>query len=305
MQTDLHLKNLTMACGKDMLPFLGIPYAKLKSVKVLELPSSARRLDNILHMVSPHGQEYLHILEWIAYPDPLVLWRLAYYMAWVALVYPGKIIVGTVIYLTPESDMGHVLHQRIDGQDVHIWQFNCVRLYELDAYTALRSGEAGLVVLSTLMQGADEHLAEEAITFVLTQTEQPLQGELLTILSTFTENLIKPERFIAIVGRGNLMKSSVIELLLKEEREEMQAQFAQERNQLQSRLEKIEQQHTLQQSLIELILQKFPTMPVMLMKDIWNITDPLLLSRLHLDVTKANDLHEFEQRLQEVAASET
>lgn len=53
----------------------GVPAGELLRVETLELPASAKRLDTLLHVRSPNGQVYLHVIEWLGYKDPLVLWR--------------------------------------------------------------------------------------------------------------------------------------------------------------------------------------------------------------------------------------
>jgi hypothetical protein len=77
MQTNIPLKRLTMLRAADLLPLFGLPYAELLAVETLELPANAARLDNVLRVRSPAGQEYLHVIEWQGYRDPALLWRMA------------------------------------------------------------------------------------------------------------------------------------------------------------------------------------------------------------------------------------
>lgn len=81
MQTDIPLKRLTTLRAPDLLPLLASEAATVMAVGTLELPASATRLDNVLHLRSAGGQEYLHVIEWQGYNDPAVLWRLAGYLA--------------------------------------------------------------------------------------------------------------------------------------------------------------------------------------------------------------------------------
>ena len=90
----------------------------------LELPASAKRLDNVLHLRSPKGQEYMHVLEWQGYPDPVVLWRMLGYMGWLGQRLPKMTVLGTLVYLTPDSDAGDTLHQMIDGQSIRPFQLS-------------------------------------------------------------------------------------------------------------------------------------------------------------------------------------
>lgn len=128
LKTDNPLKWLTNNRPSDILAFLGIIGATILRVETPEIQFGGRRLDNVLHLRSPNGQEYYHILEWQNYNDPLILWRLILYMALLAMQYPNVTIIGTVIYVSPKYDKGDILELRIDGQAVHSWNLSCIRL---------------------------------------------------------------------------------------------------------------------------------------------------------------------------------
>ena len=162
MKSDIPLKRLTALRGADFLPLLGFPDATLIEVVSRELPTSAKRLDTLLRLRSPHGQHFLHLLEWQNYPDPLILWRTVGYLAWIGQNEPDMSMLGTIAYLHPAADMGDSLIQRIDGQIVRHWQIGSIRLWEQDAQAALATTNIGLVVLSPLMQNASPSLIETA-----------------------------------------------------------------------------------------------------------------------------------------------
>ena len=148
MQTDIPLKRLTALRAHDLLPLLASEEATVVAVETLELPASATRLDNVLRLRSVGGQEYLHVIEWQGYTDPAVLWRLAGYLAWLGQRHHEQVVVGTVIYLTPASDVGDTLRQTVDGRDLLAWPVPAIRLWELDALEASQRGSLGLAVLS-------------------------------------------------------------------------------------------------------------------------------------------------------------
>lgn len=150
-----------------MLPLLNMPASSLVRVESRELPTMATRLDTLLRVRSPRGQEYLHVLEWQGYPDLGALWRLMGYIAWLGQQEPGTVVIGTMVYLTPECDVGDTITQMIDGHVVQAWQVGCLRLWEQDAQAALASGNLGLAVLSPLMRNADVTLVEAATQLVL------------------------------------------------------------------------------------------------------------------------------------------
>jgi len=109
MHTDLPLKRLTALRGADLLALFGLPDATLVRVETPELPFGARRLDNVLHVRTPDGQEYLLIIEWQGYRDPFVLWRVVSYVALLSQQPHGLPVLGVLVYLTRPCDVGETL----------------------------------------------------------------------------------------------------------------------------------------------------------------------------------------------------
>jgi hypothetical protein len=169
MKTDIPLKLLTALRGADLLPLLGLPAASLVRVETRELPAGATRLNTLLRVRSPQGQDYLHLVEWQGYYDSAVLWRPAGYVAWFGQQEPGTTVVGTVVYLAPEYDVGDTLMQVIDGQVVQAWPVGRIQLWTQDAQDALAANSLGLAVLSPLMHNADASLVEAAARMVVAQ----------------------------------------------------------------------------------------------------------------------------------------
>lgn len=286
MKTDIPLKRLMALRGADLLPLLGLPAATLLRVESRELPASATRLDTVLRVRSPQGQDYLHIVEWQGYPDRTVLWRLAGYRVWFGQQEPDTPVVGTVVYLRPEDDMGAGIVQTIDGQVVQPWSVGRIALWEQDAQAAVASARLGLVVLSPLMHNADTTLVETAARLVLEQAPPPQQGDLLSILGVFAEPLLEPQQFVDLVGRERLMSSDLFDYLMKDREAELHAQF----------------RHELQQLLEDTLLVRFPAAPLALVRDIRRIDDPSVLRRLIVAVQQVPDLAAAEQVLREAAA---
>jgi hypothetical protein len=310
MQTDIPLKRLMALRGADLLPLLGLPAATLVRVESRELPASATRLDTVLRIRSPQGQEYLHIVEWQGYRDPTVLWRLAGYMAWFGQQEPATVVVGTVVYLAPEHDVGDTLNQQVDGQVVQTWSFGRIRLWEQDAAAALASANLGLVVLSPLMHNASAPLVQQAIEVVLQQAPQSEQGDLLSILGTFAVPLLKPQRFIDLVGKEKLMSSEFFDYLMQEYTAEFKEREAALEAALKEReaalLAQLRQQETeFQQLLEDALLVRFPDAPLSLVQDIRRVHNPGQLRRLVMAVQQVADLSEFEQLLHAAANHST
>jgi hypothetical protein len=300
MKTDIPLKLLTALRGADLLPWLGLPAAELLRVESRELPAGATRLDSILRIRSPQGQEYLHIIEWQGYYDPAVLWRLAGYLAWFGQQEPQLAVVGTVVYLAPAYDVGDTLEQWIDGTLVRAWPLGRIALWEQDAPTALASARLGLVVLSPLMRNADAQLVETAAQLVLQQAPIEQQGDLLSILGVFAEPLLEARRFISLVGRERLMRSELFDYLIKDREAELQAQFRQQEAQFRQQEAQFRQEF--QQALEDTFMVRFPKAPMTLLRDIRRIHNPAELRRLIIAVQQAADLAAAEHLVHAAAA---
>lgn len=276
MQTDIPLKRLTTLRASDLLPLLNIPDATLVAVETLELPASATRLDNILRLRSAGGQEYIHVIEWQGYDDPVVLWRLAGYLAWLGQRYRDRAIVGTVIYLNPTADVGDTLRETVDGHDLLNWQLPVVRLWELDARAAAEQGSVGLAVLSPLMHGATAELVEQVVVQVLDRAPLAQQADLLSILGVFAEPLIDAVSFIALVGKEKLMASDLISHLVDEKVAELEQKLA-------------ATLHVLQTAVEDAVILRFPNTPAALVRKIRSLTDLEQLAALQRDLLRAPD----------------
>jgi hypothetical protein len=277
MQTDIPLKRLTALRAADLLPLIGAPDATLVAVETLELPASARRLDSALHLRSPRGQEYLHVIEWQGYHDPAVLWRLAGYITWLGQREPSVPVVGTLIYLVPAADIGEEVSPGLGDAPTLGWRLPIVRLWELEAEAALAQGRLGMAVLSPLMRGASEKLVRRAIDAVLAQSPLPQQTELLSALGVFAEPLIAPETFEQIVGKEKLMASDLVSYLMREKLAEVEQEHAAELAQ------------ALQGAAEDVIVVRFPNTPAALLDNLRVVTDLTQLKTLHTAALTAPD----------------
>lgn len=281
MRTDIPLKRLAELRGADLLPLLGITAKAVRRVDTLELPASAERLDTVLTLESPGGQEYLLVVEWQAYRDPAVLWRLASYCARIGQRMPTIAVLGSVVYLNPTADGGDRLVQVVDGATVQDWPLRAVRLWHHDAAAAVASGALGLMVLSPLMANANEALVEQAARVVAQQAPPEQQADLLVILGVFGEPFVSAERFVRLVGKEQLMASDLVSYLMEEQVAEREARYVED----------------LQRTLEATIAARFPAAPLRLAQTIHQITSPDVLHRLIVAVVSAASLAGVEQEL--------
>lgn len=281
MKTDIPLKRLAELRGADLLPLLGVPATAVGHVATLELPASAERLDTVLTLESPGGQEYLLVVEWQGYRDVTVLWRLASYCARIGQRMPMMPIVGCVVYLAPAFDIGDSLRQVVDGVPVQTWPVHVVRLWEHDAAAAVASGALGLMVLSPLMANASARLVEVAAQAVLRDAPDEQQADLLVILGIFGEPIIPVERFIRLVGKEQLMASDLVSYLMEEQNAEREARSIER----------------LQRTLEAIITVRFPEAPLRLAGTIHGIADEETLHQLFVTVAGAADIASVEAAL--------
>ncbi len=295
METDIPLKRLALLRAADLLPLRGAPDATVVGVETLELPASAQRLDTLFHLRTPQGQDYWQLIEFQGYRDPALLWRTMGYLAWLGQHKPERPILATVIYLTPGDDVGAALQQAHALQPGWMFSLPVVRLWELDAAEALRSGNLALMVLSPLLGHASAALIEQAIHQVQNQAMPEQQAELLTILAVFTEPWIDPARLIELVGRERLMTSNLIQTLVEEQVAERVAErvatLTQERDTL---------RHALQQAVEDAIIGRFPTTPAILVRNPRHVTDVDHLLQVHQAIIEAPDQAAVERLLAEI-----
>lgn len=228
------------------------------------------------------------MIEWQGYNDPAVLWRLAGYLAWLGQRYHEQVVIGTVIYLTPTSDVGDTLRQTVDGRDLLAWQVPVVRLWELDALDAAQHGSLGLAVLSPLMYGATAALVEQVVSQVLTEAPLTQQADLLSILGVFAEPLIDSQAFVRLVGKEKLMASDLITYLVDEKVAEIEKKYADELQQTRTAMSRALYQ-ALQEAVEDAVILRFPNTPAVLVRNIRSLSDPEQLASLRRAVLQAPD----------------
>ena len=323
METDIPLKDLTLACASDLLALLGSPGATLIEAYSLELPASASRLDTVLHLRSPLGTEYLHLVEWQGYRDPRFLQRVLYYWIWLILNRTLPVLV-TIVYLKPGDDTGDTFRLVLDGREYFSVPFHRVRLWQEDAATAIASGRPGLAVLSALMAGSNAAAVEEAAGVVLRAEPDPAkQASLLGILGVFAEAFMAPEQLERILGRERLMESKLLEYLMREKTAEFEQRLAEawaeraererververererervEREREQERVERERTRRNFEQAVEDAMIARFPAAPLALAATMREIRDPEQLLQLHRAILTAPDQAAAERAIREL-----
>ncbi len=331
MKTDLPLKELTRLLGTDLLHlFKAEPGSKVVKVDSLDLAFIQRRLDNVVRIRSPGGQEYLHIVEWLGYKDDMVFWRMGTYQFIVGHQSNGMTVLLTLIYLDSSCDMGDTLEQVIDGRVVASWQVHCIRLWLLDAKQAMESGNLGLMILSLLMRNATKEMVVEIKDTILREVDPTKQDELLAIVGMFVEKIADPVWFMDMVGRERMLGTKFAEELKKHVATEFEAELEAQKQQYTMELQAQKQQYTmelqaqkqqytmelqakeqqiieetvagLQQVLERIIKTRFPQVPEAVVQNIGHIKEYAQLQTMVLAVSTAADAEECERLIVQATA---
>ncbi len=285
MKSDIPLKRLTQLCPTDLLPLFGAAAASVLRVESLELPTGKSSLDCVLHLLAADGTPYQHIIEWQGWRDPVFVWRALGYLGWMGQNRPERPILITLIYLSPNDDVGDTLRQELPGQPGWMVQLPCVRLWEQDAGQAVASGRPGLVALSPLMAGATEALVEEAAQLLLHTTQPPIQADLLTALGVFAEPLFSAERFLHLITKERLMSSDLFQLVYQEQVNDWY--------------------HSIQGMVEDVLMVRFPTAPITLLRSLRRIPNIQTLQQLHHLILNIDDLSAIEHAIEAAATSDS
>ena len=158
MDTDRPIKVLFERQGQSLLPFIGEHRTDVRvtAVESVELPVPKRPVDSVLRLERDGLVWYRHV-EFEAQRDPDMPRRCFEYNSRLIL-HDDAAVLTTVVYLLPRSDRDVPDAFRLFVGDwlAYEWRFDVVRLWEIDADSALRSGEAGPLALVPLLRGGDE-----------------------------------------------------------------------------------------------------------------------------------------------------
>lgn len=118
----------------------------------------------------------------------------------------------TVVTLAPPAppDDAFVLEVAVGGRTRNRWSFDLVRLWELDARTALQRGTPGFTALVPLMRGGRDLRLIRAASEVLKRDDPPDGlSETHGVLMALAARYYTVAQLARIVGRDKLMQSSI------------------------------------------------------------------------------------------------
>jgi hypothetical protein len=209
VDTDRPSKVLFERQGQSLLPFIGEPGAdvRLAAVESVELPVPSRRADSVLRLERGGLVWYRH-LEFQSGPDPDMPRRCFEYNSRLILHYDAAVLT-TVLYLFPGSDRGaqDAFRLYVGDRLAYEWRFDVVRLWEIDAESALRSGEAGPLALVPLLRGGDEPENLLEAVRMLDTLPSPQSADAMSALLDLASQRYDRATFWNVLGKDRVMQS--------------------------------------------------------------------------------------------------
>jgi len=214
VKTDRPLKALFERQGQSLLPFIGEHRAgvRVTAVESVNLPVSERRIDSVLRLERDGLVWYRH-LEFQAERDPDMPRRCFEYNSRLILHYDAAVLT-TVLYLFPgaDRDVPDAFRLYVGDWLAYEWRFDVVRLWEIDAQSALQSGEAGPLALVPLLRGGDEPSRVLEAVRRLDAMPKPQAAAAMWVLLDFAAQRYDRATFMNVLGKDRAMQSWLYQL---------------------------------------------------------------------------------------------
>jgi hypothetical protein len=209
VDTDRPIKVLFERQGQSLLPFIGERRTdvRITAVESVELPVPKRTIDSVLRLERDGLVWYRH-LEFQGQRDPDMPRRCFEYNSRLILHYDAAVLT-TVLYLFPgaDRDVPDAFRLYVGDWLAYEWRFDVVRLWEIDAESALQSGEAGPLALVPLLRGGDE--PEKVLEAVrkLDAMPGPQSADAMSVLLGFASQRYDRATFWNVLGKDRAMQS--------------------------------------------------------------------------------------------------
>jgi hypothetical protein len=155
---------------------------------------------------------YRH-LEFQAQRDPDVPRRCFEYNSRLILHYDAAVLT-TVLYLLPgaDKDVPDAFRLYVGDWLAYEWRFDVVRLWEIDAQSALESGEPGPLALVPLLRGGDEPSRVLEAVRQLDAMPRPQSVDAMSVLLDFASQRYDRATFWNVLGKDRVMQSWLYQL---------------------------------------------------------------------------------------------
>jgi hypothetical protein len=219
VQTDRSIKVLFERQGQSLLPFVGERQAgvRVTAVESVVLPVSERSVDSVLRLERDGLVWYRH-LEFQAQKDAGIPRRCFEYNSRLILHYDAAVFT-TVVYLLPGAARGvpDAFRLYVGDRLAFEWRFEVVRLWQIDARVALRSGEAGPLALVPLMRGGDEPSRVIEAARSLDAMPRAQAADAMAALMAFAARRYDRATFMSVLGKDRVMESWLDEEIAERE----------------------------------------------------------------------------------------
>jgi predicted transposase YdaD len=209
VDTDRPIKVLFERQGQSLLPFIGESGADVRvtAVESVELPVPTRRIDSVLRLERDGLVWYRH-LEFQSGPDPDMPRRCFEYNSRLILHYDAPVLT-TVLYLFPgaDRDVPDAFRLYVGDWLAYEWRFDVVRLWEIDAESALQTGEAGPLALVPLLRGGEEPKNVLEAVRKLDALPKPQSADAMSALLDFASQRYDRATFWNVLGKDRAMQS--------------------------------------------------------------------------------------------------
>jgi len=180
--------------------------AQVLSADIVELRDIQRTVD-CAYKLQRGDQVYYHHIEFQAEYDATLIPRCFIYNTQMTVQYSVPVLT-TIVYLFSEAERDEpVFRVELEGREINRWQFQDVRLWELEAEATLAQGLPGLAALVPLMKGAELKHMEQAVHQIEATARPEQQTDLLAILHAFGQYRYTIEQLNQIIGRERIMES--------------------------------------------------------------------------------------------------
>ena len=179
---------------------------RVTAVESVDLPVPKRTIDSVLRLERGGLVWYRHV-EFQAQNDPDMPRRCFEYNSRLILHYDTAVLT-TVLYLLPgaDEDVPDAFRLYVGDWLAYEWRFDVVRL-EIDADSALQSGEPGPLALVPLLRGGDEPAKVLEAVRRLDAMPGPQAADAMSVLLDFAAQRYDRATFMNVLGKDRVMQS--------------------------------------------------------------------------------------------------
>lgn len=291
---DIPVKRIMQIRIEDFVEFI-VPGCKKEWIRELnpeKVPKRESKMDKLLFIDSPN-EKFIMNIEPQAYYDKSISARMLRYRAdiW---EYTLQENLGTpsikqvVIYFFKKNDnKTYSLHDNWGEEETLKFSYKPIRIWETKKEVVISKKLLGLYPLIPLMEResseTDEEIIKRTIEVIKTVENEVLRSDLFAVASILGEGVIAKEIISRYIERSMLMKSSLFDDWMEEDRKETTKKTALK---------------TTKKIIIELLAEKFDFVPKAISEDIDSIDNSIVLDELLKKIIKINTLEEFKMLLE-------